>query len=167
MRGAVFAAAALFAAAGTAAAAVPQPIGPPAVFDDNAATVAVRPGVVSAQPTTVKLTLQYPRLCGKPTGGTVAITFPKGELVPARIPLSAVAAPGLRIKAIVVSGKTVKLSLAPLPTSGVTCQSITLAPLALTLKPAAGLGNPDSAGAYTVTAKRGTATYAAQFQVSS
>jgi len=166
MRGAVFAVALFAAGAGAAAAAIPQPIGPPPVFDDNTATVAVQPGRASARPTTVRLTLPSPRVCGRATGGTIAISFPDAETVPSHIPRSAVVVPGLKVTSVAVHGRAVTIALVAPRTTGMTCHSIVVAPLTVTLLPAAGLGNPDSAGTYTVTAKRGTATYTAQFQIS-
>ena len=167
MRGAVFAAALFAGGAGAAAAAGPQPVGPPGVHDHDAATVSVEPRAPSARPTTVRLTLAYPRLCGKAMGGSLAIAFPASELVPATIARSAITVPGLKLTAVAVHGTTVTLSLVPPRRTGMTCHSITLAPLAVTLLPAAGLGNPESAGTYTVIARRGAATYAAQFVIES
>lgn len=167
MRGAVFAVALFAAGAGAAAAAIPQPIGPPAVFDDNTATVMVRPGVVSANPTTFTLGLRAPAQCGRPLTRLLKIAFPAAELVPSHIATSAIKVTNMRVRSVTVSGQTVTLALAPPPVKGVLCNSIAPARLSVTFGTAAGLGNPAGAGTYTVTASRGPVTYTAHFQVSS
>jgi hypothetical protein len=151
-----------------ATAAVPKPIGPPAVLDENAAASAgVAPAVAGASPTTVKLAVPYPSICGRPAAGTLAIAFPRGELVPGTIAASAVHVANARTKSVHVSGRTVTVTLSPLPTAGtqVTCHSIALRRLTLTFGAAAQLGNPAAAGTYSVTVKHGSTSYAASFKL--
>ena len=169
MRGPAFAAAVFLAVTGTAVAAVPQPIGPPAVFDENGtASIFVKPTAPAARPTTFSLSLSsYPLICGHTSAGTLVVTFPKAERLPAHLAVNAIRVSNGLARSASISGHTVRVSVAPPDAGGVTCQSIRMGRLTLTFTRAAKLGNPNAAGTYTVTAKHGTATYAAKFQVSS
>src|SRR5947199_7669946 len=109
MRGAVFAAATFLAAAGTAVAATPQPIGPPAVFDENGtASIFVKPTAAAARPTTFSLSLtRYPFLCGHTSAGTIVVTFPRAERLPANLAASAIHISDGLVRSTSVSGHTV------------------------------------------------------------
>lgn len=76
-----------------------------------------------------------PLFCGHPHG-SFAVTFPSGTL-PARIARRTVSLGAFHPAAVSVSGRTLVLA-SPLQT-GVTCQSIALGPLRVTIAPAAHL----------------------------
>jgi hypothetical protein len=170
MRGLVFAAALLLCTiGGSALAATPEPIGPPALLDEGAAaSVVVTPATPAASPVALQLKLPYPLICGRPSPGAIAITFPAGEKVPAQIASTTIVVPGARVKSVTVQGRTVTVAVALKLASGhVMCQTFSFGKLALNVTRAARLGNPTTAGTYVVKAKHGSSTYSASFRVGS
>ena len=116
----------------------------------------------------MRLKLPYPMICGRPTPGAVAITLPAAEDVPAKIAASAVRLNGGRVSTVSVNGHTVTVGVALKIEGGhMLCQTFSFGTLAITLTPAAELGNPEVPGTYAVRAKHASSTYSASFRVSS
>jgi len=131
-----------------------------------AATIAVSPATPGAR-ATVKLRVRHVFQCGQPRSATVSLTFPSAEHVPQSIPEAAVSLKAGRVKGVDVAGETVSVSVAPALTNGVTCMSIVVGTLALTLDKEARLRNPNHAGTFAVAVQDGRSHYTARFRVSS
>ena len=114
----------------------------------------------------MKLTVRHTFYCGRPNPAKIALKFPAAEHVPASIPASAVHLSAGLVKNVAVSGKTVTVSVAPAPRHGITCMSIVLGRLKVTLDPTARLGNPGANGIYAVGVSDARAHYTAHFKVS-
>ena len=115
----------------------------------------------------MKLSVRHTFQCGRPYAAKIALRFPATEHVPASVPASAVRLSAGLVKNVAVSGKTISVSVAPKPTTGVTCMSIVLGRLTVKLGTAAHLANPGSAGTYAVAVRDARAHYTAHFKVSS
>ncbi len=139
----------LLAAAGAAAAAVLQSPG--------VATVTLSPAAAGAR--RVSMTVQLPATlqCGRPMGGPVSVTLPRGERMPSAIAATAVRVNGRASSKVAVAGRVVTVGL-PVP-RGITCMSIIEGTMKIVFAPAAGLGNPSAAGTYTVVVRQGKTGY--------
>jgi hypothetical protein len=95
--------------------------------------------------------------CGRPMGGPVSVTLPRGERMPRAIPSTAVRINGMTPASVTVSGRMVTVSLSV--HHGVTCMSIVDGRMKIALAQGAGLGNPATAGSYTVVIRQGKTGY--------
>jgi hypothetical protein len=139
----------LLAAAGAAVAAVVQSPG--------VATVTLSPAAARAWPVTVTVQLPAALQCGRPMGGPVSVTLPRGERMPSTIAATAVRVNGLASSKVAVTGRVVTVAL-PVR-RGITCMSIIEGSMKIVFAPAAGLGNPSAAGTYTVIVRQGKTGY--------
>jgi len=96
-------------------------------------------------------------------GPHISVMFPKAERLPTRIAPEAVLIDGNHPTAATRSGRTVSLTIAP-PT-GVLCDSIGPGTVRIRFTRAARIGNPRSAGRYTVHAEHGASVATATFAV--
>jgi hypothetical protein len=157
-------AAALFAA--SASAAIPVNPGGPDMLVTTATLSSTK---AAAKPVALTLKLHYEMQCGQPGIGKAVVALPEAVTVPARIDESAVLVNGKPAPLVSVSGHDVSIGM-PARRSGVTCMIVGPGTLTLTLTRAAGLGNPKSAGTYTVhvhrNTQRSTQPFQASFQIS-
>jgi hypothetical protein len=154
------------AAAPAVAAAPPKPIhgGPISLGGKASATAAAEPAAPGARPVRLVLSLRDSELqCGRLRSRTVIVTTPSALRLPARIARSAVRIGGSTPATIVVSGHTIAMSLAP--SIGLTCNVIGPGSVRIVFSPAAGLGNPASAGRYRIGVAAGTSVAVATLPV--
>lgn len=124
---------------------------------------ATSPASSSARPVRATLTLgAYPLQCGRPRGSAV-VTFPAAVTLPRTIAAAAVQVNGRPAARVSLSGRNVTVTAPLVP--GITCMSITLGRLTVLFTAGANIGNPTSAGAYTVTVRHGTQTYRAKLTI--
>jgi hypothetical protein len=101
--------------------------------------------------------------CGRALG-SVELTFPAAEHVPASIPARDVEVGGRAAGAVRVAGRSVTVT-APRP-AGMICDSLSQGTMVVTFARAAGLRNPARAGAYVLRAKRNGSVFALRLKVS-
>ena len=118
-----------------------------------------------ARPVALTLKLHYEMVCGQPGAGKAIVSLPADTAVPSRIDSSAVLVDGKPTPSVTVSGHDVSIAM-PLRRPGVTCMIVGPGTLTLTLTRAAGLGNPKSAGAYTIRVRRNTQSFQAAVHIS-
>jgi len=136
---------------------------PPPAVAQTSASVSVAPNLARAQPVSVTLVLHYDMQCGYPGPGPIGVTFPAQVRLPSRIARTAVRVDGHAAPAVAVSGRSVRVGLAPPPQ--IMCDEISEGELTIVFTRAAGLGNPLHAGAYTLAASRGPSTFSARFAI--
>ena len=154
-------AAALIAAA-TAGAAIPIkpiPIGP----GGGTATAELSSAAAAARPVKLTLRARYEMVCGRPGPGSVVVTLPATATVPQTIGTATVLVNGRRAPAVSVDGHTITVQLAR--RTGILCDVVGPGTLQLVFTPAAGLGNPASAGPYPVTIQRGRLTFHVSLEI--
>src|SRR5262249_52352447 len=100
-------------------------------------------------------TVQLPAVlqCGRPMGGPVSVTLPRGERIPHSIATAAVRVNGMTPGGVSVAGRTVTVSL-PVR-HGVMCMTIIDGRMKIVLAQGGGLGSPAAAGSYTVVVRQG------------
>jgi hypothetical protein len=153
-------------AAGAAGAnGAPGPIkvpvtGPGAQPPTTAVLSSAAPG---ARPVVLTLKLHWEMQCGWPGAGSVSVTLPAAMKMASKLPAGAVRVDG-RTARFTRKGRTVTVFL-PARKPKVMCNSITTGTLTLELTKAAQLGNPASAGSYTVAARHAGHSYAAAVKV--
>jgi hypothetical protein len=121
------------------------------------ATVTLSPPAAGARLVAVTVQLPAALQCGRPMGGPVSVTLPRGERMPSVIAVTAVRVNGLASSKVDVVGRVVTVSL-PVH-RGITCMSIIDGTMKIVFAPAAGLGNPSAAGTYTVIVRQGKTGY--------
>lgn len=153
-------------AAATASAAVPiQPIPVnPGGPNKPATTATLSTTKAGAKPVAVTLRLHYEMVCGQPGIGKAIVTLPDAADVPHAIDSTSVLVNGKPSPSVSVAGHDVSIAM-PVH-HGVTCMSIGPGTLTLTLTRAAGIGNPTSAGTYTIRVHRNALAFAASVAIS-
>jgi len=160
--------AALIAAA-SASAAGPPPVQPipvnPGGPNRPATTATLSSTKAGAKPVALTLKLHYEMICGEPGAGKAIVRLPSGSAVPSTIEEDAVLVNGKPAPAVSVSGRDVSISMPP-KRPGVTCMVIGPGTLTLTLTRAAGIGNPTTAGTYTIRVLRNKLAFTAKVAIS-
>lgn len=114
-------------------------------------TVSLSTDRAGARPVTVTLQLTYQMRCGHPGRGSLIVSFPAAERLPARIPAAAVSLDGHSAPAVSRHGKDVTIAL-PRP-HGISCNIIAPGKVTVVFTTAARLGNPNNAGSYPLSAR--------------
>lgn len=118
-----------------------------------------------ARPVALTVKVHYEMVCGQPGPGRVVVTLPKAADVPAKIDSAAVLVNGNPTPSVSVSGHTVSIAM-PLKRPGVSCMVVGPGLLTLTLTRAAGIGNPKSAGTYTIRVLRNALSFTTSVSIS-
>jgi len=154
------------------AALPPRPIQPIPVNPGGPNKPAVAPASArlssrkaGAKPVELVVKLRYMMVCGQPGAGTAVITLPAAADVPGRIASSAVLVNGKPTPSVRVSGHDVTIAM-PLKRHGVTCMVVGPGTLTLTLTRAADIGNPATAGTYTIRIRRDARTFTTSVAIS-
>jgi len=116
-------------------------------------------------PVALTLKLHYEMICGEPGAGKAVVSLPGGSEVPRTIDNAAVLVNGKPSPAVSVSGRDVSISM-PLKRPGVHCMVVGPGTLTLTLTRAAGIGNPATAGTYTIRVLRNKLAFTAKVAIS-
>ena len=138
----------------------------PAALGVNPAitTLALSTNKAGARPVGATITVREAELqCGRLVGGSLVVTFPRKMRVPASISATSVLVGSRAARSVTVAGRVVTVAV-PLP-RGVICASIAPGVAKITFLRAAGLGNPKSPGAYTLTVRRGAETFDSPFRI--
>lgn len=117
------------------------------------------------RPVALIVKVHYEMVCGDPGRGKAIVALPRAAFVPSRIATAAVLVNGKPTPAVDVSGHAVSITM-PLPRPGVSCMSIGPGTLTLTITRAAGIGNPKTAGTYTIRVSRDTRSFQARIEIS-
>ena len=112
------------------------------------ATAALSSQKAGAKPVSLVVSLHTELQCGKLRAGLLALTFPDGFALPATVSPSAVLVGGVKASKVTLSGRTLSITL-PVRT-GVLCMVIGPGTAKILVTKAAQLGNPGTAGAYTL-----------------
>jgi hypothetical protein len=138
------------------------PLAVAALAGTGGVTVGISNRLVGARP--VALTLRFTSVlqCGQPIGPPITVVFPAREVVPRRIPTTAVTVNGGAPSSVTVSGRMVTLRI---PRPEVVCDVIGPGRIAITFARAAKLGNPARIGTYRVLVHRGTQDVTGTFSV--
>jgi hypothetical protein len=130
-------------ASGAAASAAP-----PGAESSDWASVAVSNSHAGARPVALAVSLHTELQCGKLRGGLLALTFPAAVKLPPAIAVSTVTVDGVHPRSVKLAQRTLSITM-PLPT-GVMCYSIAPGTVKILVSRGAQLGNPTTAGAYTL-----------------
>jgi hypothetical protein len=114
------------------------------------ASVTLSTSKAGARPVTLTLQLRYEMQCAHPGPGPLAITFPAAEQLSAQLTAAAVLVNGQAPTRVERSGRIVSVAL-PIQ-HGPLCDVIAPAVLKVVFTRGAALGNPPTAGTYTLTA---------------
>jgi hypothetical protein len=117
------------------------------------ATVTLSSAAAGANSVAVTVQLPAALQCGRPMGGPVSVTLPRGERMPHSIATATVRVNGVAPGSVSLVGRTVTVS--PPVHRGVTCMSIVEGRMKIVLAQTAGLGNPSAPGSYTVVVRQG------------
>jgi hypothetical protein len=126
------------------------------------ATATATPQTAGARPATVKISLSLELRCGKPGPTPIVVTLPGAWRVPKTVERTAVWIDSVHPKSVNVSNHT--LTLRPVPPSG-SCTVIAPGTIKLRFTQAANLGNPRTAGHYTIRASIGTQDFSARVTI--
>ena len=129
----------------------------------NASTAALSTSAAGAKPVAITISLRTELQCGRLVGGSLVVTFPRKMRVPASINATSVLVGSRAAKSVTVARRVVTVAV-PLP-RGMICASIAPGMAKITFLRAAGLGNPKSPGVYTLTVRRGAATFGSRFRI--
>ena len=129
----------------------------------NASTAALSTSAAGAKPVAITISLRTELQCGRLVGGSLVVTFPRKMRVPASINATSVLVGSRAAKSVTVASRVVTVAV-PLP-RGMICASIAPGVAKVTFLRAAGLGNPKSPGAYTLTVRRGAETFGSPFRI--
>ena len=129
----------------------------------NSSTAALSTSAAGAKPVAITIALRTELQCGRLVGGSLVVTFPRKMRVPASISVTSVLVGSRAARSVTVAGRVVTVAV-PLP-RGVICASIAPGVAKITFLRAAGLGNPKSPGAYSLTVRRGAATFDSPFRI--
>lgn len=155
--GAVLTVGAAPAAARVAAPPIPIPppiaISPPLTLG-QAGSVSLSTNRAGARPVGVALRFASELRCGSVRAGRLLVRFPAAEHVPSQIATTSVLVNGRSARAVTPTGTTLAVAVPQL--SGISCGVITPGIVRVVFKPAAGLGNPASAGTYPISVRGGT-----------
>ena len=143
--------------------APPKPLPPVTLPTGGSATAVAVPATAGARPVKLTLTLRFEMQCGRPGPGPVVVSLPAAERVPHTIARHAVTLGGKPPLRASISGHVVVLTLPP--QKGVICDVIGPGTLTVAFAPAAGLGNPPSAGSYAVAVRVGARAFVAHLAV--
>jgi hypothetical protein len=127
----------------------------------DAAAVAT-PQAAAARPAGLKVSLSLELRCAKPGPAAIVVSLPRAWRVPTTVVQTAVWIDTVHPKSVDVSGHT--LTLEPVTPIG-TCTVIAPGTIKLRFTRAANLGNPRSAGRYTVRASIGTQDFSARVTI--
>lgn len=161
-------------AAASASAATPPPVKPipiepvpvnPGGPNRPPTTATLSSTKAGAKPVALTLKLHYEMICGQPGAGDAIVSLPAAADVPRTIDNAAVLVNGKPSPAVAVSGHDVSIAMPP-KRPGVTCMVIGPGTLTLTLTRAAGIGNPASAGRYTIRVHRNKLAFATSVAIS-
>ncbi len=117
----------------------------------------------SARPVAVTLKIHAELQCGRLTAGTLVFRFPAAERLPKTIAAGSATISGQASAKVTVDGRAV--TIIQKPRTGVMCDVIAPGIVTVLLAKTANVGNPASAGLYTVSLLRGTNATNAQFRV--
>lgn len=154
--GAVVCGAALVTGAGAVAA-------PPGAEGTDWAAASLSNAHAGTRPVALVVSLHTELQCGRLRGRAVALTFPAATRLPRTISASAITVEGKRPSSAKLAGRTLSIALAP-PT-GVICDSIGPGTAKILISRAAQLGNPASAGTYSLGVRYGTETLSAPLKI--
>lgn len=124
-----------------------QPI--PINANEPATTATLSSTKAGARPVELTIAVHYEMVCGQPGPGLAVVTLPAAATVPRSIAHSAALVNGKPSPSVAVSGHAISIAM-PLKRPGVTCMVVGPGTLTLRLTRAAGIGNPKSAGRYTI-----------------
>jgi hypothetical protein len=141
----------------------PIPVNPGGPNRANA-TATLSDSSAGAKPVAVVVRVRYPMVCGQPGKGTAVVTLPTEAVVPRSIEATTVLVNGKAAPAVRVSGHDISIAM-PVH-KGISCMSITNGTLTLTLTRQAGIGNPASAGTYTIKVRRNALAFSTSVQIS-
>src|ERR1700730_17768988 len=130
---------------------IPQPLPITDPTPSQGITVALSTDRAGERPVTLTLRLSYQMRCGNPGPGSLVVSFPADERLPARIPASAVLLNGRTAPSVTRHGNNVTI---PLPRRhGISCNVIGPGSVTVVFTAAARLGNPAQAGSYPLSAR--------------
>jgi hypothetical protein len=115
-----------------------------------AASVTLSTSTAGARPVALTLQLRYEMQCAHPGPGPLVITFPAAERLPPQLAAADVLVNGHAATQVERSGRAVSVAL-PIE-HGPLCDVIAPAVLKVVFTRGAALGNPSTAGTYTLTA---------------
>ena len=118
-----------------------------------------------AKPVALTVKVHYEMVCGEPGLGKAVVTLPAAAAVPRAIDAASILVNGKPSRFVSVSGHDVAIGM-PLKRHGVSCMSIGPGTLTLTLTRAAGIGNPATAGTYTIHVHRNALAFTASVAIS-
>lgn len=163
--------AAAIAAASASAATPPKPIPiqpipvNPGGPNRPATTATLSSAKAGAKPVALTLRVHYEMICGEPGAGRAVVSLPSASAVPRTIDGAAVLVNGKPAPSVTVSGHQVSIGMPP-KRPGVTCMVVGPGTLTLTLTRAAGIGNPATAGTYTIRVQRNELAFTAKVAIS-
>jgi hypothetical protein len=161
-------------AAASASAATPPPVQPipiqpipvnPGGPNRPATTATLSSAKAGAKPVALTLRVHYEMICGEPGAGRAVVSLPAASAVPRTIDGAAVLVNGKPAPSVSVSGHKVSIAMPP-KRPGVTCMVVGPGTLTLTLTRAAGIGNPATAGTYTIRVRRNRLAFTAKVAIS-
>lgn len=129
----------------------------------NASTATLSTSAAGAKPVAITISLHTELQCGRLIGGAVVATFPRQVRLPSVIAAANVLVGTRAARSVAVAGRVVTIAM-PLP-RGVICASIKPGVAKIVWTRAAGIGNPKSAGTYTVRLRHGSETFAAALKI--
>ena len=148
------------AALATGAAAVAAA---PGAEGSDWAAAALSSSKAGARPVSVLVSLHTELQCGRLRGRSIALTFPAASRLPKTVAAGSVAVQGKRPSGVTLRGRTLSIALAP--PAGVICDVIGPGVAKILVTRAARIGNPSSAGTYTLTVRYGAETLPATLTI--
>ncbi|HUJ91733.1 MAG TPA: hypothetical protein VLW05_03470 [Gaiellaceae bacterium] len=145
-------------AAGAAAVAAP-----PGAEGSDWAAVSLSSAAAGARPVAVLVSLHTELQCGRLRGRSIDLVFPAASKLPKTVAAGAVSVQGRRPSSVRLTGRTLSIAMAP-PT-GVICDVIGPGIAKILVTRAAQVGNPSSAGTYTLSVRYGTETLPATLTI--
>jgi hypothetical protein len=128
------------------------------------ATAALSTSQAGAKRVTLTISLRTELRCGRLAGsGPLVLGLPAKAHVASAMPATAVLVGGKAAGRVVVAGHTLTVSLPP--PRGMMCDTIRMGIAKVVVLPAAGFANPKAPGAYTVTVRHGSETFAAPLTI--
>lgn len=147
----------VLAAATAAPAAAAPPVVPttPGQLEVGSLTASLSSPRAGARPVVLTLRVHTYLVCGQP--GPIVVRFPTGSTLPATLTPAAVLVNNAPAAAVAVHLRQVTIT--PARRSGITCNAVAPGLVTLRFTSSAQLGNPASAGTYTITVTHRRATY--------
>jgi hypothetical protein len=129
-----------------------------------ATTAALSTTKAGAKPVALTVKVHYEMVCGQPGTGKAVVSLPAAAAVPSGIDSSAVLVNGKPAPSVSVAGHDISISMPP-RRPGPMCLVVGPGTLTLVLTRAAAIGNPGSAGTYTIRVKRNTHAFSARVHI--